>query len=299
MITIVMLLAGCLAFNRLTMPYMPLSLPDALASSKGALSLDQSSTLCPIHARELRSLKVPSARKTITQFHNAAGDIANVFWYNDQGIPFFQAAVPANGYFATLTWEGHAFRALNKDLSMVLLDFKVGRKSFGYGIDRNISIDSTTNNRDVQADLPHLNWEKAREVGFVNRMNVDLDLYFVDQRAEEHLLVSKWAPGAVYYEITYHMHRFRARVYGDVSRRIVKELVIGDIEIPDCELLKKKNNINLEEFEREFVKDMANETHKEDELLIEETVKNDERKMDIVFLTLTMINSSSFYSFSM
>jgi len=278
---------------------MPQSLPEMLASSKGALSLDQSSTLCPIHARELRSLEVPTARKTITQFHNSAGDIANVFWYNQHGTPSFQAAVPANGYFAALTWEGHAFRVFNQDLTMVLLDFKVGRKSFGNDIDRHESIESNLTHRDVEADLPHLDWEKAREVGFVNRMNVDLDLYFVNQKGAERLLVSKLVPDAVYYEITYHMHRFRARAHGEVSGSVVEDLVIGDIEIPDCEPFKKKNIIDIEESEREIIIDMAKETNREDKLLMKGTDKQDQQKLDIVFLTLSMINSSSLYSFSM
>jgi len=279
---------------------MPQSLPDAVAWSKAALSLDQSSTLCPIHSKELRSLEVPSARKTITQFHNSAADIANVFWHNQHGNPVFKAAVPANGYYSTLTWEGHAFRVFDKDLTIVLLDFKVGRKTFGSGLDRNVSIDSDSSleYRDVEADLPHLDWNKAREVGFVNRMNVDLDLYFVDHGDEESLLVSKLAPGAVYYEITYHMHRFRARVHGEVSGRIVEELVIGDIEIPDCELLKKKNIIELEEPEREILDDIIKETDKKDELLMNGFVENDEQKMDNVILAMGMLNSSSYYSFS-
>jgi len=289
MTIIAILLAACLAFHSHT-------LPDNALTSLMAESLDESSSLCPLHTRELKSLEVSGAKKTITQFHNSAGDIVNIFWYDHQGNPSFKAAVPTNGYYNTLTWEGHAFRVWNKDLTIALLDFKVGRKSIGYSVDRNMSTNlaSTSVNGDAKADLPHLDWEKAREVGFVNRMKVDLDLYFVDEKEEEALLQTL-VPGALYYEITYHMHKFRARVHGDDSRTIVKELVIGDIEIPPCELTKRRNNIELKEPETANIKKMRNETFGEDEILSKVII---EEKEDVVVLAVTMANRSSVYGFS-
>jgi len=159
MTTIAILLSGCLAFNSMTMDHMTRILPDNALTSFKAQSLVESSSLCPPKAGELKSLQVSSARKTITQFHNSEGDIANVFWYDHLGNPSFKAAVPANGYFATHTWEGHVFRVWNKDFTTVLLDFKVGRKSFGHAVEQNMSTSwsSSSTYSDTQADLPHLN----------------------------------------------------------------------------------------------------------------------------------------------
>jgi len=134
-------------------------------------------------------------------------------------------------------------------------------------------------------------------VGFVNQMDLDLDLYFVDGKEKERLLVTL-VPGAVYYEITYHMHKFRARVHGDESRKIIKELVIGDIEIPHCEPTKRRNTIELKEFESSNVKEMRNETYREDKKLMK--VLNEEwQEMNIVSLALTVINCSSFLAVSL
>jgi len=276
---------------------MARSSPDSALTSFTAQSLDESSSLCPLKSGELKSLQVPSARKTITQFHNSAGDIANIIWYDHLGNPSFKAAIPANGYYTTLTWEGHAFRVWNKDFTTALLDFKVGRKALGYDVDRNMSktLTSPSTYGDVEAELPHLDWEKAREVGFVNRMKVDLDLYFVDEKGEERLLQTL-VPGAVYYEITYHMHKFRARVHGDEWRTIVKELVIGDIEIPPCELTKRRNNIEFKEPERTNLVERRNETYGDDEMLTKVILEGHEK--DVVILALTMTNNSSFYAFS-
>jgi len=295
MTIIAILLAACLAFHSHTITR---SLPDNALTSLTAESLDESSSLCPLNTGELKSLEVSGAKKTITQFHNSAGDIVNIFWYDHLGNPSFKAAVPTNGYYTTLTWEGHAFRVWNKDFTTALLDFNVGRKSIGYTVDRNMSTNlaSTSVDGDAEADFPHLDWEKAREVGFVNRMKVDLDLYFVDEKEEERLLETL-VPGAVYYEITYHMHKFRARVHGDKSRTIVKELVIGDIEIPPCEVTKRRNNIEVKEPERANHKEMRNETFGEDEILTKGIIKRQEK--DVVVWALTVTNSSSFYAFSM
>jgi len=294
MTILAILLVACLAFHSHTTQ----SLPDNAFTSHEAESLDESSSLCPLNTGELKSLQVSSAKKTIIQFHNSAGDIANIIWYDHLGNPSFKAAVPTNGYYTTLTWEGHAFRVWNKDFTTVLLDFKVGRKSFGYDVDRNVSKDWTSSSvdGDVEADLPNLDWDKAREVGFVNRMKVDLDLYFVDEKEEERLLLTL-VPGEVYYEITYHMHKFRARVHGDKSRTIVKELVIGDIEIPPCELIKRRKNTELKEPERANVKEMRNETYGEDEMLTKSIFKEEGQKKDVVILAVTMTNSS-FYAIS-
>jgi len=297
MAIVAILLLGCLAFHSTT-THMTRSSPDNALTPFTAQSLDESSSLCPEKSGEIRSLDVPSAKKTITQFHNSAGDVANIMWYDHLGNPSFKAAVPANGYYATLTWEGHAFRVWNKDFTTVLLDFKVGRKFFGFDVDRNVSKDWTSPSvdGDVEADLPNLDWDKAREVGFVNRMKVDLDLYFVDEKEEERLLLTL-VPGEVYYEITYHMHKFRARVHGDKSRTIVKELVIGDIEIPPCELIKRRKNTELKEPERANVKEMRNETYGEDEMLTKSIFKEEGQKKDVVILAVTMTNSS-FYAIS-
>lgn len=136
-------------------------------------------------------------------------------------------------------------------------------------------------------------------MGFVNRMNIDLDLYFVNGKGEEKLIVSKLVHGAVFYEITYHMHRFRARVHGEVTGKIVKDLVIGDIEIPDC-APQRNNNNKMGEPEREPVKEMRRETYKDDGVLNERTVRKDQYAMDVLSWTLTMIkNSSSCYSLSL
>jgi len=294
------LLVGCFAFQRAETSLI--SSTDARTSPLTALSLDQSSSLCPQSAEELRSLQIPSARKTITQFHNSASDLANVFWYNHHGVPSFKAAIPANGYWATTTWEGHAFRVWNKDLTVVLLDFKVGRKAFGSDATRSAKIDLDLNStyHDVRVDLPHLDWDEAREVGFVNRMNIDLDLYFVDWEGEEILIVSKLVPGDVVYEITYHMHRFRARVHGEVNGNIVKELQIGDIEIPDCELPKQNKNNRIVQVQREPVAESGKESSKDDSLLTNGNVKKDLYSMDVLSWTLSMVNSStSCYSLSL
>jgi len=294
MTIIAILLAACSAFLSHTMTQ---SVPDNALTSFTAESLDESSSLCPLSTRELKSLQVSGAKKTISQFHNSAGDIVNIIWYDHLGNPSFKAAVPTNGYYTTLTWEGHAFRVWNKDFTTALLDFKVGRKTIGHTVDRNTSTNlaPTSVDGDAETDLPHLDWEKAREAGFVNRMKVDLDLYFVDQKEEERLLETL-VPGAVYYEITYHMHKFRARVHGDASRTIVKELVIGDIEIPPCELTKSSSNIEMKEPERANLKEMRNETFGEDEILTKSIKERQEK--DLVIWALAVTNSSSFYAFS-
>jgi len=95
---------------------------------------------------------------------------------------------------------------------------------------------------DVQFDLPHLDWNNAREVGFVNRMDRDVDLYYVNYKEQSEVLIAaKLSPGAVHYEITYHMHIFRARFHGDESSTIIDEFQIRDVEIYDCELPKVRN----------------------------------------------------------
>jgi len=277
-----------------------MSSTDAPTSPLTALSLDQSSSLCPISAGELRSLQIPGARKTVTQFHNTASDMVNMFWYDHNGVPFFKAVIPANEYWATSTWEGHAFRVWNKDLTIVLLDFKVGRKAFGSDAARSTSIDLNSTYHDVQVDLTDIDWEEAREVGFVNRMNIDLDLYFVNLEGEESLIFSKLAPGDVVYEITYHMHRFRARVHGEENGNIVKEVQIGDIEIPDCELPKQNKNNRIVEAQKEPVKESGKESSRDDSLLTHGTVKKDLHAMDVLSWTLSMVNSStSCYSLSL
>jgi len=74
-------------------------------------------------------------------------------------------------------------------------------------------------------------------------MDKDVNLYYVnDTKQSEHLLVSKLSPGTVHYEITYHMHKFRARIHGDESGIIIDEFQIKDVEIYDCELPKVRNN---------------------------------------------------------
>lgn len=87
-------------------------------------------------------------------------------------------------------------------------------------------------------------WDDARSVGFVNRLDAAIDLFYVNSKGVERLLISRLAPGRVYYELTYHMHTFRARVHGDLSRRIVKEFQIGDVVIPDCENSNIPNTIS-------------------------------------------------------
>jgi len=103
-------------------------------------------------------------------------------------------------------------------------------------------------NINAQSTLPHIDWNNAREVSFVNRMEEAIDIYFVnDTDNSEKLRVTKLSPGAVHHEVTYHMHRFRAKLHGDDSRRIVKEFQIKDIEVLDCELPKNKNKIEHRE----------------------------------------------------
>jgi len=98
-------------------------------------------------------------------------------------------------------------------------------------------------NDNAQTTLPHNDWKNAREVSFVNRMEEAIDIYFVNETDDSEILrVTKLSPDAVHHEITYHMHRFRAILHGDDSRRIVKEFQIKDIEILDCELPKSNNN---------------------------------------------------------
>jgi len=220
--------------------------------------LDRRLLLCPINKGELMSLDFPNAKQTKTQFHNSARDKVNIFWHDKNGNPYFKGVIPVNGFYNAHTWEGHAFRFWNADLSIVLLDFKVGHVPIGSGAVKNKTKIRNLHyqSNDVQFDLPHLDWNNAREVGFVNRMDKDVDLYHVnDKKQSEDLLVSKLSPGAVHYEITYHMHKFRARFHGEESGIIIDEFQIKDVEIYDCELPKVRNIRKKGEAKRVTVKE--------------------------------------------
>jgi len=137
-------------------------------------------------------------------------------------------------------------------------------------------------------------------VGFVNRMNKDIDLYFVDYKGKESRIVSKLVPGDVAYEITYHMHRFRARVHGDVNGNVLKELQIGDVEIPDCELPKQNKNNKIVEPQPEPVKESRKEYSRDDFPFTYGNMKKDQHAMDVLSWTLIMVNSTtSCYSLSL
>lgn len=220
-------------------------------------NLDQSINNCPTNEGALRSLSFAHAKRTKTQFHNSGKDTVNLFWYDYQGNPLFKKAIPANGYFATGTSEGHAFRVWNKDLTIVLLDMRVGRKVVGISGGKGaVREEKTLRSIDngLPPDLLNLDWDDAREVGFVNRLDADIDLFWVNSKGVERRLVSM-APDTLHYEITYHMHKFRARLHSDVtsSGKIVKEFLIGDIEIPDCKRRKSKTITKREKSKREVV----------------------------------------------
>jgi len=174
MIIIGFLFAGSFAFQQ-SMRRSPILSMSELTTS----NLDQSQSLCPKNTIELYSLKFPTAKQTKIQFHNSASDIANVFWHDYKGIPSFKAAIPTNGYLASITLEGHAFRVFNNDLTTVLLDFRVGRRAVGFGGQRNMNTEDISRpiSQNVQSLFPDLDWDEAREVGFVNRMSADVDLY--------------------------------------------------------------------------------------------------------------------------
>jgi len=65
-------------------------------------------------------------------------------------------------------------------------------------------------------------------------------------------------------------------MHGDVSRRVVKEFQIGDIEIPDCERSNGKYKVKQRASERETVK----------------------QKRDVIGWTWTWANSTVSYSLS-
>jgi hypothetical protein len=281
--TFLVFLVGCFAVKQLISRserrHVTSGIPEPKHTYKAeaTFNLDESISTCPLNTEELRSLAPPQAKQTKVQFHNSAREAANLFWYDNQGNPSFRATIPSNGFFASNTWEGHAFRVWNKDLTVILLDLRVGRKVVGYDGGRrkerykkNFGIANIR----VRTDLPLLDLDGARKVGFVNRLDEELDIYYVNHKGVERRVVSQLAPGAVYYEITYHMHRFRARIHGDLSNKIVKDLQIGDIEIPDCDLPNSKN---------------TNEIRKETE---RESSKNKRKKHNKVW-TLTIMRNST------
>jgi len=241
--TLLVLLVGCFAYKELVSMHsatrqMARSFSDLENHSTRSLNLDESISVCPSNRAEIISRTYQNSKETKIQFHNSAKAAANLFWYDYQGNPRFKKKIPSNGFYATKTWEGHAFRVWNEDLTRILLDFRVGRKAVDSAVQKGMGRRETMSFYSEIIELgdvsPHI-WDDARSVGFVNRLDAAIDLFYVNSKGVERLLVSRLASGRVYYETTYHLHTFRARVHGDLSRRIVKEFQIGDVEIPDCE----------------------------------------------------------------
>jgi len=263
-----MLLVGCFAYKELMSIHsatrkMTRSFSDLENQSAGSSNLDESISICPTYTAEIMSFGHPQAKETKTQFHNSARGAVNLFWYDVKGNPRFKEKIPANGFYASKTWEGHAFRVWNEDLTRILLDFRVGRKAVDSGVQKGMGRRETmsfSSEIKERVDFSPPIWDDSRSVGFVNRLDAAIDLFYVNPKGVERLLISRLAPGSVYYEITYHMHTFRARVHGDSSRRIVKEFQIGDVEIPDCEHSNIQNTtIELKVSKRKSFKHKQNQ----------------------------------------
>jgi len=139
--TLLALLVGCFAYKELVSihpatRHMTRSFSDLENQSAGSLNLDESISICPTNRAEIKSFGYPQAKKTKTQFHNSARGTVNLFWYDLQGNPRFKKKIPSNGYYASKTWEGHAFRVWNEDLTKILLDFRVGRKAIDSSVQK-------------------------------------------------------------------------------------------------------------------------------------------------------------------
>jgi len=261
--TLLVLLVGCMiiqeSIGKPMRRHIMSVVPDQRKIPELTWNLDQSIHICPTNGRALKSLSLAHAKRTKTQFHNSGKDTVNLFWYDYQGNPLFKKAIPSNGYFATGTSEGHAFRVWNKDMTIILLDFRVGRKVVGISRGKGAVREEKTL-RSIDSGLPpnllNLDWNDAREVGFVNRLDVDIDLFWVNSKGVERLLVSM-APDTLHYEVTYHMHKFRARLHSDVTSpgKIVQDFLIGDIEIPDCERRKSKTIKMRKKTRREVIEE--------------------------------------------
>jgi len=161
--TLLLLLVGSFAFKQIISRHSRRNMTRSNSDPKDrlgeSLNLDQRISICPPSAGELRSLAFPNAKGTKTQFHNSARGTANLFWYDFQGNPRFKGTIPSNGFFATKTWEGHAFRVWNKDLTITLLDFRVGRKVVGFGVQKYAGKEETmslSSEIKVRADIRHL-----------------------------------------------------------------------------------------------------------------------------------------------
>lgn len=90
---------------------------------------DQGCDRCPVRdaSAPFRSLRLPQARQTKFQFRNTSPEIVQVYWHDKSGRAHFKKTLKPGGTYGVGTWEGHAFRVWNKDQTVILLDYTVGR----------------------------------------------------------------------------------------------------------------------------------------------------------------------------
>jgi len=198
---------------------------------------DQSCTICPLRpAVEFKSVYLRGGRPTKFQFRNVANMNAHVFWQDYQGNPVYRATIAPSQLYGVSTHEGHAFRVWNHDYSMVLLDYTVGRYAL-YNENNAVSYEESAHmpnfeDPDFKREPQPIDWNQARIVGMVNRAGVNMDLYYASHNES---MIVQLRPGNHHYEVTYHNHKFRARIH-DSEQPLLVEIMISDINIPDCEL---------------------------------------------------------------
>jgi len=114
MVIIFLLVLGCTALQKskrmVRIRHYTPTIPGSELILAEYQDLDQSLILCPIGKGNLKSIESQSAKQTKIQFHNSARDNVNLFWLDYQGTPHFKAAISTNKFYASNTWQGHAFR---------------------------------------------------------------------------------------------------------------------------------------------------------------------------------------------
>jgi len=217
---------------------------------------DQTYSPCPVATTGLRSVTRPQPIRTKIQFHNAAEEAVHIYWLTKTGEEKFRGTIPSGSYRAQVTTEGHAFRIWNHDHSIIMLDFVAGRIPLGSSpkSDKETARElRRTKDDSFLSTMSDLDWNtcflwrsprtrrstvvqsSARIQGFVNRAETVVDLYFVlehGRNAGDEKRVATILPGDFHYEVTYHMHTFRAREH--YSGRLVTQVGMYDIEIPNC-----------------------------------------------------------------
>jgi len=183
---------------------------------------DQQTVSCPVKDSSARTVHVGLPMSI--DFNNTSGDEVSLYWVSDVGAEILQKTIPPWRLIKQDTFMGHVFRVKSKS-GRTLLEHTVGM----IPLHDDVRLDATDANK---ADPRSHSDKKAAklEVGFVNRANSTLKLFFYSAAGKLEL-ITQMEPHTVYPQFTYKGHEFRVYSSDD---RLVASVHIQDIVVPNC-----------------------------------------------------------------